>query len=57
MEAKIDFFRLFFDVFFECVSASILNGFLGARNPKNQEKPLFFKWFLLIFEKLALSKK
>ena len=36
MEAKIDFFRLFFDAFFECVLASILGGFLEARNPKNQ---------------------
>ena len=32
---KSSFGRFFFDVFFECVSASILDRFLEARNLKN----------------------
>ncbi len=34
-EAKIDFWDFFFDVFFECVSASIFGRFLEAPNPEN----------------------
>ena len=30
-EAKIDFWDFFFDVFFECVSASIFRRFLGVK--------------------------
>ena len=57
MDAEIDFPGIFFDVFFECVFASILDRFLEARNLKNHEKPLFFLWFLLIFKKSTFSKK
>ena len=39
-EAKIDFWRFFFDVFFECVSASIFDGFWEAQNLKNSNFPL-----------------
>ena len=35
MDAEIDFQAIFFDVFFECVFASIFNRFLKARNLKN----------------------
>ena len=35
-KAKSIFWRFFFDVFFECVLASIWGGFLEARNLKNQ---------------------
>ena len=47
----------FSGAFFERVLASILDGFLEPRNLKNQEKPLFFQWFLLIFTKSTFSKK
>ena len=57
MDADIDFQPIFFDVFFECVFASILDRFLEARNLKNHEKPLFFLWFLLIFIKSICSEK
>ena len=36
---KSIFGRFFFDVFFECVLASILGGFLEARNLKNSNFP------------------
>ena len=35
METEIGFWKLFCDVFFECALASILGGFLEARNLKN----------------------
>ena len=54
---KSIFGSFFFDFFWDCVLASILGGFLEARNLKNHEKQLFFQWFLLIFRKLAVSKK
>ena len=54
---KSSFGRFFFDVFFECVSASIFCGIWEARTLKNQQKPLFFLWFLLIFKKSTFSKK
>ena len=47
----------FSDAFFERVLASILGGFLEPRNVTNQQKPLFFQWFLLIFTKSTFSKQ
>ena len=51
------FWRLLFDVFFECVFAWIFGCFLEARNLKNHEKPLVFQWFLLVFTKSTFTKK
>ena len=56
-DAKIDFWIIFCDVFFECVLASIFRRFLGTPTLKNQQKPLFFQWFLLIFRKSTSSKQ
>ena len=55
-DAKIDFWIIFCDVFFECVLASIFRRFLGTPTLKNQQKPLFFQWFLWIFTKSTFSK-
>ena len=51
------FWRLLFDVFFECVFAWIFGCFLEARNLKNHKKTLVFQWFLLIFRKSQFAKK
>ena len=56
-DAKIDFWIIFCDVFFECVLASIFRRFLGTPTLKNQQKPLFFQWFLLICRKSTSSKQ
>ena len=56
MDATIDFWIIFCDVFFECVLASIFRRFLGTPTLKNQQKPLFFQWFLWIFTKSTFSK-
>ena len=53
----IDFWIIFCDVSFECVLASIFRRFLGSPTLENQQKPLFFQWFLLIFIKLTFAKK
>ena len=57
MEANVDFSEVLFNIFFECVFALILDGFLEARNLKNHEKPLVFQWFLLIFRKSTSPKQ
>ena len=54
MDAEIDFPGIFFDVFFECVFASILDRFLEARNLKNH---CFSTGKSMIFIKLTLSEK
>ena len=53
---KSIFRRFFFDAFFERVLTSILGGFSEPRNLTNQQKPLFFQWFLLIFTKSTFLK-
>ena len=51
------FFSCFLSVFFfERALASMLGGFLEPGNETNQQKPLFFQWFLLIFTKSTFSK-
>ena len=55
-DAKIDFWIIFCDVFFECVLASIFRRFLGTPTLKNQQKPLFCSMVFANFHKFDMCK-
>ena len=52
LDAEIDFWIFFSMHFSNAFLVSISNGFLEARNQKNDEKPLFFQLFLQNFHKI-----
>ena len=56
-EAKIDFWEVFCDVFFECALASILGGFLEAQNLKNSNFASTGARFLQIWCFQKISEK